>query len=193
MTERLPSLKFLVFALVCAGFTGWLVVMIGNVSFESRTSYAAQFEDVQGLLVNDEVKIAGVTLGRVEDIDHLPGGRAEVTFSVRDDVSIPEDSEIIVRWKNVFGLRFLYVDPGEGGTPADEGHTFGIAQTRAPADLGSLLQRLTPFIQSLSPELQNEILQALSEGLVGREEQVQDLIAQGAQLTERVASREAEI
>jgi phospholipid/cholesterol/gamma-HCH transport system substrate-binding protein len=193
MTERLPSVKFLIFALVCAGFTAWLAIQIGNISFESRISYAAQFDDVQGLLVNDEVKISGVTLGRVEDIDHLPGGVAEVTFSVRDDIAIPEDSEIVVRWKNVFGLRFLYVEPGQDGARAEEGHTFGVAQTRAPADLGSLLQRLTPFIQALEPELQNQVLQGLSEGLVGREDQVQDLISQGATLTQKVATREAEI
>jgi phospholipid/cholesterol/gamma-HCH transport system substrate-binding protein len=193
MTERLPSVKFLIFALVCAGFTGWLAIMIGNVSFDSRLTYAAQFDDVQGLLVNDEVKISGVTLGRVEDIDHLPGGVAEVTFSVRDDISIPQDSEIVVRWKNVFGLRFLYVEPGEDGGPAEEGHTFGLAQTRAPADLGSLLQRMAPFIQSLDPEMQNQVLQAFSEGLVGREDRVQDLITQGAELTQAVATREQEI
>jgi phospholipid/cholesterol/gamma-HCH transport system substrate-binding protein len=193
MTERLPGLKFLIFGLVCVAFTGWLAIQIGNISFESRTEYAAQFDDVQGLLINDEVKISGVTLGRVESIDHLPGGVAEVTFSLRDDIAIPEDSEIVVRWKNVFGLRFLYVEPGEGGTRAEEGHTFGVSQTRAPADLGSLLQRLTPFIQALEPELQNQVLQGLSEGLVGREDRVQDLISQGATLTQRVATREAEI
>ena len=193
MTARLPLLQFGLFAAVCLGFTAWLVIVMGNISFESRETYTAEFADVQGLLVNDDVKISGVTLGKVTGIDHLPGGIAEVAFTVRDDIEIPADSEIAVRWRDVFGLRFLYVEPGESGTPASPGDTFPLQQTRAPADLGSMLQRLTPFIRALEPELQNQVLDALAEGLVGREQEVRSLIARGGELTQAVATREEEI
>ncbi|MFA9429380.1 MCE family protein [Egicoccus sp. AB-alg2] len=193
MNARHPLPKFVVFALVCLGFTAWLVVMIGNISFESRLTYAADFGDVQGLLVNDDVKVAGVTVGKVTGIEHLPGGRARVSFSVRDQVSLPSDSTVTVRWRNVLGLRFLYVEPGSGGEVVAAGHVFPLEQTRAPADLGSLLQRLAPFMQALDPRLQNELLQGLSEGLVGNEQEVRSLIAQGAELTTAIAGRDAEI
>lgn len=193
MNERFPLLKFGLFALVCLGFTGLLIVVIGNFSFEDRAGYAATFEDVQGLLVNDDVKIAGVTLGRVESIAHEPGGDVRVEFTVRDDVEVPEDSDVTVRWRNVTGLRYLYVEPGEGDAVAAAGHTFPKAQTRAPANLGSLLQRIVPFIDALDPSLQNQILEAFSTALVGREAEVRDLIREGAELTSTIASREAEI
>ena len=191
--SRLPVLQFGVFALVCLGFTGWLVIVMGNISFESRDSYTAEFRDVQGLLVNDDVKIAGVTLGKVESIDHLPGGTAEVTFSLRDDIEVPEDSQIVVRWRDVFGLRFVYVEPGESDAMMSPGDTFPVTQTRAPADLGSMLQRLTPFLRALEPELQNQVLEALAEGLVGREDEVRSLIARGGELTQAIATRDQEI
>ncbi len=193
MSERFPLLKFSVFALVCLAFTGWLVIVMGNISFESRATYAAEFTDVQGLIQGDDVKIAGVTLGRVESIEHLPGGTAEVTFSVREEIELPTDSEVVVRWRDVLGLRFLYVEPGGEARTVEEGHTFPLAQTRAPADLGSLLQRLTPFIQALDPELQNQVLEALAEGLVGREQQVRSLIERGGELTQAIASRDEEL
>lgn len=63
-----------------------IMVVMGNISFESRETYAARFHDVQGLLVNDDVTISGVTLGKVTDIGHLPGGVVGVTFSLRDDI-----------------------------------------------------------------------------------------------------------
>ena len=188
-----PLLKFVLFTLVCVAFTGWLVAVMGNLSFEARESYAAEFEDVQGLLVGDDVKIAGVTLGRVDDIEHLPGGTAEVTFTVRDGIELPTDSHVVVRWRDVLGLRFLYVEPGTEAATAAAGHTFPLAQTRAPADLGSLLQRLTPFIQALDPELQNQVLEAFAEGLVGQEEEVRSIIARGAELTGAIASRDEQI
>ncbi|MEX2503683.1 MAG: MCE family protein [Egicoccus sp.] len=193
MNASHPLLKFTVFSLMCLAFTAWLVVMIGNISFESRLGYAADFDNVQGLLVNDDVKISGVTVGKVTGIEHLPGGRARVEFSVRDGVALPEDSNVTIRWRNVMGLRFLYVEPGGQGEVVAAGHVFPVAQTRSPADLGSLLQRLGPFMQSLAPELQNELLQGLSEGLVGNEEEVRSLIEQGADLTTTIASRDAEI
>jgi phospholipid/cholesterol/gamma-HCH transport system substrate-binding protein len=193
MNERFPLLKFSVFAAVCLGFTAWLVVMIGNLSFESRTSYAGDFTTVQGLLVNDDVKVAGVTVGKVDAIEHLPGGIARVTFSVRDDIQVPEDSTLTIRWRNVLGLRFLYIEPGTDGSPVDADHVFATDRTRSPADLGSLLQRMTPFVRALEPELQNQVLQAFSEALVGNEEEVRSLIAQGAELTQTIASRDAEI
>jgi len=193
MNVRHPLPKFLLFAAVCLAFTAWLVVMIGNISFESRLSYAADFTDVQGLVVNDAVKVAGVTVGKVTDIQHLPGGRARVAFEVRDEVSLPPDSVITVRWRNVLGLRFLYVEPGPDAEVVAAGHVFGVDQTRAPADLGSLLQRVAPFMQALDPALQNELLRGLSEGLVGNEAEVRSLISQGAELTGAIAGRDAEI
>jgi phospholipid/cholesterol/gamma-HCH transport system substrate-binding protein len=193
VSSRLPLLQFGLFAAACLGFTGWLVIVMGNISFEARETYTAEFADVQGLLVNDDVKISGVTLGKVTDIDHLPGGIAEVTFTVREDIEIPTDSEIVVRWRDVFGLRFLYVEPGASEAVASPGDTFPLEQTRAPADLGSMLQRLTPFIRALEPDLQNQVLEALAEGLVGREEEVRSLIARGGELTQSLATREQEI
>jgi phospholipid/cholesterol/gamma-HCH transport system substrate-binding protein len=192
VSDDRASLKFALFALVCLGFTGLLVVVIGNISFEPRATYAATFEDVQGLLVNDDVKISGVTLGKVERIEHQRGGAVEVEFTVADDIAVPEDSTIAVRWRNVAGLRYLYVEPGEGET-VDAGHIVPRGQTRSPADLGSLLQRLTPFMDALDPSLQNQILEAFSTALVGREQEVRDLIREGGELTQAIASREAEI
>lgn len=192
MNERFPLLKFGLFALLCLAFTGLLVVVIGNISFTPRTAYAAAFDDIQGLLVNDDVKIAGVTLGRVEAIEHEPGGLVRVDFSLNDGVEVPADSVISIRWRNVTGLRYLYVEPGDS-EPVDAEHVFPVEQTRAPADLGTLLQRLTPFIDALDPAQQNQILEALSTALVGREQEVQDLIREGGELTQAIASRESEI
>jgi phospholipid/cholesterol/gamma-HCH transport system substrate-binding protein len=192
MTTSHPLLKFLGFTAVCIGFSVWLVMMIGNISFESRHTYSAEFADAQGLLVNDMVKISGVNVGKVTGIEVQPGGLAKVTFEVRDDVALPRDSRVVVRWRDVFGLRFLYVQPGTG--PAvDPEHSFPPDQTAGPSDLGLLLQRMVPVIRALDPEVQNQVLEALSEALVGRTDEVQDLISQGASLTQAVASREDEL
>ena len=112
------------------------------------------------------VKISGVNVGKVTGIEVQPGGLAKVTFEVRDDVAIPRDSRVVVRWRDVFGLRFLYVQPGNGPAVEPE-HAFPASQTTGPSDLGLLLQRMVPVIRALDPEVQNQVLEALSEALDG--------------------------
>lgn len=193
MGDRFPLLKFSIFAIVCLAFAVWLIAVIGNISpFADRTAYSANFEDVTGLLVNDAVKISGVTVGKVTGIAVEDGATARVDFTVNSDVSLTDDTLMSVRWRDVFGLRFLYVDPGDGDVVAAN-HTFPIEQSSAPADLGRLLDRLTPVMSALDPELQNQFLEAMAGALVGREQEVQDLIAEGASLTQAIASRDQEI
>lgn len=193
MGDRYPLLKFSIFTVVCLGFAAWLIAVIGNISpFADRTVYNARFEDVTGLLVNDAVKVSGVTVGKVTGITLEDGGVANVSFEVDSDVTVTDDSQLAVRWRDVFGLRFLYVQPGGGEVVAAE-HTFPVAQTSSPADLGNLLQRLTPVISALDPDVQNELLAALQEALVGKEQTVRDLISRGASLTQAIASRDEEI
>lgn len=193
MGDRFPLLKFSLFTLVCLGFAAWLVAVIGNISpFADRTAYSANFEDVTGLLVNDAVKVSGVTVGKVTGITVEDGGIAKVDFTVDEDVVLTEDTLVAVRWRDVFGLRFMYLDPGDG-EPVAADHTFPVEQSSAPADLGRLLDRLTPVMSALDPELQNQFLEAMAGALVGREAEIQDLIRQGASLTQAVASRDQEI
>lgn len=192
MSTSHPLLKFSIFAVVCVGFAVWIVAVIGNLSLESRTGYQAEFADVQGLLVNDAVKVSGVTVGKVTGIEVLPGGTALVDFEVRDDVPVTTDTLVSVRWRDVFGLRFLYLAPGTG-PDAEPGTRFALAQTATPVDLNVLLDRLIPVMHALDPDQQNRLLQALSEALVGNEQEVRDLITDGAALTQAIASRDDEL
>lgn len=195
--EGAPLKRFSVFALFCLLFAGWLTVTLGNITLGAdRASYTARFDDVTGLLVNDNVKVSGVTVGKVTSISVDDGGAALVTFTVDDSVEVPEDSTITVRWRDAFGLRFLYVDPGESDVLAagdEEGVDFGNDQTNAPTSIGTFLHRITPFVEALDPSLQNEVLQAFQGSIVGRENEIRELVADGADLTQALASRDEEI
>lgn len=193
MTNGGALTKFAIFTVVCLGFGAWLVFVIGNISLADRTTYKAEFADVTGLIVNDAVKISGVTIGKVSGIEVKPGGTALVTFEIDDDLPLPEDSGVAVRWRDVFGLRFLYILPGGDGPPVPPDHVFPLTQTDSPADLGGLLQRLVPVMSALAPEVQNQVLEALSEGLMGNEDEARALIDEGARLLEIVASRDEEL
>ena len=191
--EGAPLLRFIVFGVVCLLFAGWLTITLGNISLGAdRTAYTARFDDVSGLLPNDNVKVSGVTVGKVTGIRVDDGGAALVDFEVNDDVEIPEDSTIVVRWRDTFGLRFLYVEPGESDVLAsgDEQIDFPNDHTRSPTSIGAFLQRVTPFVDALDPSLQNEVLQALEDSIVGREQEIREIVGDAADLTTTLASRD---
>lgn len=192
MNTRYTGTKFLVFLLVCVGFSFVIAAVIGNWRFGPTNEYSAEFATAQGLLVNDAVKISGVTVGKVNAISVTEQGTAMVDFEVDEGYEITEDSVVSIRWRDVFGLRFLYVDPGDGEV-AEQGTTFAMDQTVAAPELTVLLDRIVPVLNALNPELQNVVLEALAEGLVGRDDEVDQIIADGAALTEAIASRDAEI
>ncbi len=192
MNDRLPGLKFLGFTFVCLAFSAWLIATIGNVSIGGRVEYAAEFHDVSNLLPNDNVKVAGVSVGKVNSIEVLPGGTALVRFEVDSTVPVTADSRIEVRWRDVIQLRFLYIVPGEGDR-AEPGSTFPLAQTQGPADLNQLLQRLTPVMRGLDPAVSNLVVEAFRDALVDRTDEVRTLIEDGAELAQVLAGRDEEL
>lgn len=192
MNDRFPGLKFLAFTIVCIAFSAWLVATIGNVSIGGRVNYSAEFTDVSNLLPNDQVKVAGVSVGKVNSIEVLPGGTARVDFEVDSTVPVTVDSTLEIRWRDVIQLRFLYIVPG-AGEAAEEDFDFPLAQTSGPADLNVLLQRLTPVMQALDPAVANLVVEAFQEALVDRVSEVRGLLDDGAELTQTLASRDEQL
>jgi phospholipid/cholesterol/gamma-HCH transport system substrate-binding protein len=191
ITER-PLLKFSIFAGICVAIGLWITSMIGNIAFlESHDTYEAVFDDATGVLENDEVRVAGVPVGRVRSTE-LERGQAVVTFTVRDDITLPEQTTVGVRWRGIVGLRYVYLYP-EGEGELEPGHRFPVERTFSPASIGVALERIVPVMRALEPEVQNEFIQALEEALVGQEAEIRQLVDEAAELTQTLAGREEEI
>lgn len=183
------SIRVVAFAIVCLLCLAWLIAMIGNVDwFASRDSYEAVVADVGGLLVDDEVSVSGVRVGKVEAID-VERGNAVVTFAVDDHVAIGADTVVRVRWKNAIGTRVLDLDTA-GDTRVEPGHRFGLAQTRPPADLDTFLARANPMLQAIDVELSNRLMRELGDALEGREPRIQRLVDEAAEVLDVVATRD---
>ena len=84
-----PLVKFLALAVVVALATTVLALTIANASGGARTSYTARFTDASGLLRGDDVRIAGVVVGSVDEVRIVDRRFAEVEFSVAQDQPLP--------------------------------------------------------------------------------------------------------
>jgi phospholipid/cholesterol/gamma-HCH transport system substrate-binding protein len=183
------------FVAVCLFFTGFLAFTIGNIDYRDpldRNTYkvSATFDDVTGLISNDNVKIAGIIVGKVTDI-HLVGGRAKVTMKIKNKFKVPTDTEASVRWRNLLGQRFVYLYPGTSPTVMKSGAT--ITKTRSVVDLGELFNRLGPIVRAIDPQQVNTFLDSFVAALDGNEGAVRSAVADLGKVTEAIAQRDEAI
>lgn len=186
------AIKFGGFVALCLAFTLWLAFTIGNISFEGRYELTATFEDVSGLLIDDNVKVAGVVVGKVTSID-VEGGRAEVTFNVKNSVKLPADSTVAIRWRNLIGQRYVYLYPGQASTTLRDGQDIPLERTKSVIDLGELFNRLGPIVAAIDPHQVNQFLDSFTKALDGREDTVSKALDDLAVLASGLAERDQAI
>jgi phospholipid/cholesterol/gamma-HCH transport system substrate-binding protein len=166
--------------------------MMNGLGADSR-SFDAQFTDVSGLRVGDDVKVAGVRVGRVERIEVADGG-AEVGFELSDDQPLLDTTEVVMRYQNLLGQRYLaLVQDGRRGGELDAGATIPVERTSPGFDLTELLNGFRPLFEVLQPADVNQLATSMVQVLQGEGGTVEALLQQTTQLTNFVADRDAVI
>jgi phospholipid/cholesterol/gamma-HCH transport system substrate-binding protein len=108
----------------------------------------AQFTDIGGLAVGDDVKIAGVTVGRVSDIDlNQVTYDANVTLSLQQGIEIPYDTSARVSSEGLLGGTYMALDVGGDSDILAEGDAIAITQSAQ-----NLEQLLGKFIFSMQED-----------------------------------------
>jgi ABC-type transporter Mla subunit MlaD len=128
----------------------------------------AAFQTAKDLRPNSPVRIAGVKIGKVTEIQHVSGGRGAVVTMRIDDRSIPirADAKMKIR-PRIFleGNYFVDVTPGSPTAKAvKEGATIPVQQTASPVQFGELLTAL----QSDTRRDLQVVLDEYGRGLSGR-------------------------
>jgi phospholipid/cholesterol/gamma-HCH transport system substrate-binding protein len=186
-------LKVVVFTIVCLLLTVALGLKLANSRlFADTYDMKAEFEDATGVLKGDAVKIAGVDVGRVTGTE-IEDGKAVLSFNVDEEIQLPTDSEVAIRWRNVLGQRFVYIYPGDDEARWDEGDTIPMSQTNDVADIGEFLNRVGPILKAIDPEQANAFLDAVNTALASNEENIRTLLDAGASLASDLSERDGHI
>ncbi|HEX5496835.1 MAG TPA: MCE family protein [Mycobacteriales bacterium] len=190
-----PLVKLVAFATVTVLATYVLATTISGGGFSSTTTYRARFTDVTGLVNGDDVRIAGVRVGRVTGIQVVRRTLAEITFTVRSDHRLPTSTLARIRYRNLVGQRYVALAQGPGQTdrmlpPNGE---IPLDQTEPALDLTALFGGFTPLFQALDPGQVNRLAFEIVQVLQGESGTVDDLLAHLASLTTSLADRDAVI
>jgi len=191
--QSIPTVvaKLLLFFAVCTVLTAYLAFTIGNVHlFQHTYKLTATFDDATGLLRADNVKVAGVVVGRVSSVK-IDQGRAKVDFTVKDSVKVPSDSQVAVRWRNLIGERYLYIYPGTASTVLRDSDR--MLKTRSVVDVGELFNRLGPIVKAVDPHDVNTFLDTIVQALDGNTDKIRQSIDNLAVVAQSLGARDQQI
>jgi len=188
---RSVLIKFLIFAAASLVLLMLLYnTMIDGVPNGTR-DFKADFTSVSGLSTGDDVRVAGVRVGKVKDISIVGGDHAQVTFELEDDQPLLSNTAIIMRYQNLLGQRYLSLQqPAQRGTPLKAGATVPISRTNPGFDLTELLDGFRPLFDVLRPADVNKLAGSLIQVLQGEGGTIEQLLQQTTQLTNFVADRD---
>jgi phospholipid/cholesterol/gamma-HCH transport system substrate-binding protein len=122
----------------------WLAQSLGALGGGRGDRYELRLEHAAGLVQSNAVKIAGVSIGRIErvSVDH---DVAVLTLLVDRDVVLHSDARAIVRAKSLLGEKYLQIEPGTRESPVLEpGGT--IENVARPFEIDEVLNALEPIL-----------------------------------------------
>jgi phospholipid/cholesterol/gamma-HCH transport system substrate-binding protein len=183
--------KLLIFIVVTTIATGLLVVTIGNVSFSGTKEYKAEFVDATGVVKGDDIRIAGVKVGSVSDVEVVDRTRALVSFEVQEDSPVTGATNAEIRFRNLVGQRYITLTRGIGDSqPLQEGSTIPVEKTSPALDLTVLFNGFKPLFQALSPSDLNKLSFEVIQVFQGEGGTLESLLDHTASVTQTLASRD---
>lgn len=163
-------LKYRQSSLVRTGFIGLvLIILIIAVGLQPQqllaaftsVRYQAAFTEAGGLTSGNNVKVSGVTVGTVSDVE-LDNGKALVTFAVKSGVRLGTDTTAQIGIGTLLGERVLVLEPrGDGRMRALE--RIPLDRTSSPYSLTDALNEFTANTAETDTAAINQSLDVLSE------------------------------
>jgi phospholipid/cholesterol/gamma-HCH transport system substrate-binding protein len=118
----------------------------------SQVTISAHFTSAEGLNVNDDVKVLGVSVGRVTEIEN-DGDGVVVTLEVDEDQPIPVDARAAIVSPSLVSGRFVQLAPvWTGGDRLEDGATIDEERTAVPVTFDDVKQQLTDLATALGPK-----------------------------------------
>ncbi|WNG79709.1 MCE family protein [Mycobacterium sp. ITM-2016-00316] len=146
--------KVTVLAIVAILVTG--LGFVAYRQFLSPKTITAYFTSATAIYPGDEVRVVGVRVGTIDEIEPL-GTRTRVTLKVDRDVPVPADAKAIIVAPNLVSARYVQLTPAYGVSPESSGATMadgaeiGEDRTAIPVEWDDIKEQLTRLAAELGP------------------------------------------
>ncbi|WP_024876355.1 MCE family protein [Saccharomonospora piscinae] len=134
-----------VLGLVVAGGLWWTFKDAG------RKHVTAYFTEAIGLYEGNGVRVLGVEVGEVTDVEPL-GDRVRVRLTYDREVAVPGDAGAIVVAPSLVSDRYVQLAPAHTGGPVlDDGAVIPLDRTAVPLEVDDLSESLSRVSRALGP------------------------------------------
>ena len=177
----------LIVVLLWASFNAASLPIIGG-----GKTYSAYFTDDAGLRANDEVRMAGVKVGKVDSIG-LHGNQVKVVFTIKNGW-VGDESIVTIKLKTLLGAKYLSVD-SIGGKQQNRHHTIPVSRTVSPYsfDIYKDFTTLTNTINDIDTTQLASALDTLSSAFSQTPQSVKTVLNGLSRLSTTIASRDASL
>jgi phospholipid/cholesterol/gamma-HCH transport system substrate-binding protein len=165
MSKRAPSTAQLLviagFALSCFGILLFLWITFGGPTPFKAKSYEIKvpFNEATQLAQQSDVRISGVSVGKVQNIEESPDGQqAQATLDIDDKYApLPRGTRAILRTKTLLGETYVELTPGNANGPQlPDGGTLSSANVAESAQLDEIFRTFNPRTRAAFQEWMQE-------------------------------------
>ncbi|MCP2165867.1 MCE family protein [Goodfellowiella coeruleoviolacea] len=154
------------------------------------TTYTAEFSEAAGLSPGNEVRVAGVKVGKVTGVG-LAGDHVRVTFRVTD-AWIGDRTTAAIKIKTLLGQKYLAVDP-QGSQPLDPAAPIPRDRTIAPYDVQEAFNGLAATVGQIDTKQLADSFTVLSQTFAGTSDEVKGALDGLSALSQTIASRDDQL
>jgi len=179
-----------------------LLVSVGQLALRHSGGYFDDTYDVvatfptagQNLDTDSDVKIRGVTVGRVGDIQLGDGGAAEVTLRLHDGVEVPTSATAVIRPVSIFGPKFVDLVFEPEALEADLlGEGDEVAATRSATELGDAVGSVYRLIDGIDTTELATVFDTFAEAGEGLAPELGRILTNGGQVVATLDGRAARL
>ena len=158
--------RTLIAAVLAVLLVGGLTVVVRN-AMHKPTTITALFTSATAIYPGDEVRVAGVKVGRITGIEPQ-GTNARMTLAVDRQVPIPADARAVIVAQSLVGARYVQLAPAFGadgdtsGPTMRDGDVIDVDRTAVPVEWDEIKTQLMRLSTDLGPDA------AASTSSVGR-------------------------
>ena len=183
--------RLVIFLTVCLLGAFTLLTIFAEFRFSEGKTYSAVFTNVSNMRKSSLVRIAGVEVGKVQNITVIRDATVRVEFTADDSVVLTEGSRAVIRYDNLFGDRYLALEEGTGGVKKlNPGDTIPASRTQPALDLDAVIGGFRPLFRALNPEQVNELSGQLLQAFQGQGPTIGSFLDQAAAVTNTLADRD---
>ncbi|MEV0183462.1 MCE family protein [Streptomyces sp. NPDC050625] len=151
-------------------------------------TYSAAFSEAGGLRPGDEVRIAGVKVGKVEGVD-LEGDHVKITFKIKGDPGFGTETGASIRVKTVLGAKYLALHP-KGPGQLKAGSEIPLRRTVPAYDVVQAFSDLTTTTEQVDTDRLAKALDTISTTFQDSPAEVRASIKGLSKISRTVASRD---